>query len=56
LRVTLNATLTDPAIKEKLQQASMEISQTTPEDFRKQLSRDRDRWAKLIVDRKINLE
>jgi tripartite-type tricarboxylate transporter receptor subunit TctC len=56
LRVALNASLTDPATKEKLQQASMEIAQTSPEDFRKQLTRDRDRWAKLIVDRKINLE
>jgi tripartite-type tricarboxylate transporter receptor subunit TctC len=56
LRAALNASLAEPATKEKLQQASMEIAQTTPEEFRKQLSRDRDRWAKLIVDRKINLE
>ena len=29
---------------------------TSPADFRKQLLSDRERWAKLIVDRKINLE
>jgi tripartite-type tricarboxylate transporter receptor subunit TctC len=55
-RAAVTASLAEPATKEKLQQASMEIAQTTPEDFRKQLIRDRDRWAKLIVDRKINLE
>jgi tripartite-type tricarboxylate transporter receptor subunit TctC len=56
LRTAIAASLAEPAVKEKLQQASMEIAQTTPEEFRKQLIRDRDRWAKLIVDRKINLE
>jgi tripartite-type tricarboxylate transporter receptor subunit TctC len=55
-RAAVTASLAEPATKEKLQQASMEIAQTTPEEFRKQLIRDRDRWAKLIVDRKINLE
>jgi tripartite-type tricarboxylate transporter receptor subunit TctC len=55
-RTALTASLAEPALKEKLQQASMEIAQTSPEDFRKQLIRDRDRWAKLIVERKINLE
>jgi tripartite-type tricarboxylate transporter receptor subunit TctC len=55
-RAAVNASLAEPGTKEKLQQASMEIAQTTPEDFRKQLIHDRDRWAKLIVDRKINLE
>jgi tripartite-type tricarboxylate transporter receptor subunit TctC len=56
LRTAVAASLAEPALREKLAQASMEIAQTSPEDFRKQLLRDRDRWAKLIVDRKINLE
>jgi tripartite-type tricarboxylate transporter receptor subunit TctC len=55
-RAALTASLSEPALKDKLAQASMEIAQTSPEDFRKQLLRDRERWAKLIVDRKINLE
>jgi tripartite-type tricarboxylate transporter receptor subunit TctC len=56
LRTAVAASLAEPALRDKLGQASMEIAQTSPEDFRKQLLRDRDRWAKLIVDRKINLE
>ncbi len=55
-RTALTASLAEPALKEKLQQASMEIAQISSDDFRKQLIRDRDRWAKLIVERKINLE
>jgi tripartite-type tricarboxylate transporter receptor subunit TctC len=55
-RGTIAAALAEPALKEKLQQASMEISKSTPAEFRKQLVADRERWAKLIVDRKINLE
>ena len=55
-RATILASLAEPALREKLQQASMDVSKTTPADFRKQLIADRERWAKLIVDRKINLE
>jgi tripartite-type tricarboxylate transporter receptor subunit TctC len=56
LRSAVTQALADPALKEKFQQASMDIAQTSPEAFRQQLSRDRERWAKLINDRKINLE
>lgn len=56
LRTAVAGVLTDPAMREKLQQSSMEVSNMSPEDFRKQLIADRERWAKLIVDRKINLE
>jgi tripartite-type tricarboxylate transporter receptor subunit TctC len=55
-RGAISAALAEPALKEKLMQASMEISKLTPTEFRKQLVADRERWAKLIVDRKINLE
>ncbi len=55
-RAAIAASLAEPALREKLLQASMEISKTSPADFRKQLVSDRERWAKLIVDRKINLE
>jgi tripartite-type tricarboxylate transporter receptor subunit TctC len=55
-RTALTASLAEPALREKLQQASMETAQISPDDFKKQLIRDRDRWAKLIVERKINLE
>jgi tripartite-type tricarboxylate transporter receptor subunit TctC len=55
-RAAVVAALAEPALKEKLQQASMEVSKVSPADFRKQLISDRERWAKLIMDRKINLE
>ncbi len=57
LRATISAALADTTLREKfLTQYSMEIAKTSPEEFRKQLLADRERWAKLIVDRKINLE
>ena len=55
-RAAIAASLAEPALGEKLNQASMEISKMSPADFRKQLVSDRERWAKLIVERKISLE
>jgi tripartite-type tricarboxylate transporter receptor subunit TctC len=56
LRSAISVTMGEPALREKLQQSSMEIAKTTPEEFRKQLIADRERWAKIIAERKINLE
>jgi tripartite-type tricarboxylate transporter receptor subunit TctC len=56
LRSAIATTMSDPGLREKLQQSSMEVSKITSEEFRKQLITDRERWAKLIADRKINLE
>jgi tripartite-type tricarboxylate transporter receptor subunit TctC len=56
LRSAIATTMSDPAVREKLQQSSMEVAKATPEEFRKQLVADRERWAKLIAERKINLE
>jgi tripartite-type tricarboxylate transporter receptor subunit TctC len=56
LRSAIAVAMGEAGLREKLQQSSMEIAKTTPEEFRKQLIADRERWAKLIADRKINLE
>jgi tripartite-type tricarboxylate transporter receptor subunit TctC len=56
LRSAVSTAMSEPLLKDKLQQSSMEIAKVSPEDFRKQLVVDRDSWAKLIVERKINLE
>lgn len=56
LRSALTATLAEPALKEKFAQSSMEVGKLSPEEFRKQLLTERERWTKLIVDRKINLD
>jgi hypothetical protein len=34
----------------------MDIIPTAPEAFQQRMIRDRERWAKLIKDRKISLE
>jgi tripartite-type tricarboxylate transporter receptor subunit TctC len=56
LRSAIASTMSEAGLREKLQQSSMEIAKTTPDEFRKQLVADRERWGKLIADRKINLE
>jgi tripartite-type tricarboxylate transporter receptor subunit TctC len=56
LRSAIASTMSEAGLREKLQQSSMEIAKTTPDEFRKQLFADRERWAKLVAERKINLE
>jgi tripartite-type tricarboxylate transporter receptor subunit TctC len=56
LRSAVSTAMSDPILRDKLQQSSMEIAKVSPEEFRRQLVLDRERWAKLIVERKINLE
>ena len=56
LRSAVVSSLEDPALKERFLLSSMEVAKISPEDFRKQLLGDRERWIKLIADRKINLE
>lgn len=54
LRSAISQVLAEPLMREKLQQSSMEVSRTSPEEFRRQLLADRERWANLIKTRKID--
>jgi tripartite-type tricarboxylate transporter receptor subunit TctC len=56
LRSAVATTMGEAGLREKLQLSSMEVAKISPEEFRKQLVSDRERWAKLIAERKINLE
>ncbi len=56
LRRSVEDSLAEPAIKQRLVNAAMDIVATPPEAFQQRMLRDRERWAKLIKDRKISLE
>jgi tripartite-type tricarboxylate transporter receptor subunit TctC len=56
LRSSVAESLAEPDIKLKFANAAMEISTITPEAFHQRIIQDRERWAKLIKDRKISLE
>ncbi len=56
LRTSILASLAEPDIKQKLENAAMDISTVTPEAFQQRIVQDRERWAKLIKDRKISME
>jgi tripartite-type tricarboxylate transporter receptor subunit TctC len=56
LRSSVAESLAEPDIKLKFANAAMEISTITPEAFHQRIIADRERWAKLIKDRKIALE
>lgn len=56
LRRSVDETLAEPAVKERFTNAAMDIVATPPDAFLQTMVRDRERWAKLIKDRKISLE
>lgn len=56
LRRSVEESLTEPAVKQHLLNAAMEPVATTPEAFTQRMVQDRDRWAKLIKERKISLD
>ncbi len=56
LRTVVAATLAEPALQAKLEQASMEVARTPPDAFGRQLLVDRARWSQLIAQKKISLE
>lgn len=56
LRSSVAESLAEPDIKQKFANAAMEISTVTPGAFHQRIIQDRERWAKLIKDRKISLE
>ncbi len=56
LRRHVDESLAEPALKQQFANAAMETVVTTPEAFQQRMLKDRERWAKLIKDRKISLE
>ncbi len=56
LRRSVEETLAEPDVKLRFANAAMEISTVSPQAFQQRIVQDRERWAKLIKDRKISLE
>jgi tripartite-type tricarboxylate transporter receptor subunit TctC len=56
LRRSVEDSLAEPALKQHLHGLAMETVQTTPEAFQARMVQDRERWARLIKDRKISLD
>ena len=56
LRRSVEDSLAEPAVKQHFLNAAMETVATAPAVFQQRMVHDRERWAKLIKDRKISLE
>ena len=56
LRRAVDESLNDAALKQQLLGLAMETVAMTPEVFQQRMTQDRERWAKLIKDRKISME
>jgi tripartite-type tricarboxylate transporter receptor subunit TctC len=56
LKRDIDDALADPKVKQQFLTLGMETVTTTPEAFTQRMSQDRERWAKLIKDRKISLD
>jgi tripartite-type tricarboxylate transporter receptor subunit TctC len=56
LRRSVEDSLAEPAVKQQLIKLSMESIATEPAAFQRRMLQDRERWGKLIRDRKISLD
>ncbi len=56
MRRSVEESLAEPAVKQQLSNAAMDVIATTPEAFQQRMVQDRARWAKLIKERKISLD
>ncbi len=56
LRRSVDESLAEPEVKQQLQNLAMESAATTPEAFQQRMLKDRERWAKLVKERKISLD
>ena len=56
LRKSVQDSLAEPELKQQFLNAAMETVATPPEAFQQRMLQDRERWAKLIKDRKISLD
>lgn len=56
LRRGVEDSLAEPAVKQQLLNLAMASAATTPEAFQQRMVQDRERWARLVKDRKISLD
>jgi tripartite-type tricarboxylate transporter receptor subunit TctC len=56
LRRNVEESLAEPAVKQHLLGLAMETVTTPPEAFQQRMLQDRERWARLIKERKISLD
>lgn len=56
LRRSVDDSLAEPAVKQQLQNLAMEPGTTPPQAFQQRMLQDRERWARLIKDRKIAVD
>ena len=56
LRRAVDESLAEPAVAQKLASLAMETVNTTPEAFQQRMLQDRERWARLVKDRRISLD
>ena len=56
LRRSVEDSLAEPAVKQQLLNLAMETVTTTPQAFQQRMLQDRERWARLVKDRKISLD
>ena len=56
LRRAVEESLTDPSLKQQLLGLAMETVPTSPDAFLQRMTQDRERWARLIKERKISLD
>jgi tripartite-type tricarboxylate transporter receptor subunit TctC len=56
MRRAVEESLADSGLKQQLLGLAMEMVAMTPDAFQQRMVQDRERWAKLIKDRKISME
>jgi tripartite-type tricarboxylate transporter receptor subunit TctC len=56
LRRSVEDSLAEPAVKQHLLNLAMDHVATPPDAFQQRMLQDRERWAKLVKDRKISLD
>lgn len=56
LRRSVEDSLAEPEVKQQLLKLAMEPATTTPEAFQQRMLQDRERWAKLVKERKISVD
>jgi tripartite-type tricarboxylate transporter receptor subunit TctC len=56
LRRSVDESLAEPAVRQHFQNAAMDIVATPPDAFQQRMLQDRERWARLIKERKISLD
>ena len=56
MRRVVDESLADTGLKQQLLGLAMETVAMSPEAFQQRMVQDRERWAKLIKDRKIAME